>query len=124
MSNQNSASFPDTIPLTDGITVTTNWRSYISKLDPNPNYIHAFNIPMADIVSLSQFANCPSVRAYLAMEVPNDISTLKIILVPVDEKGKDITGIPSADGLGDETSTVFDFTSPCPKTCDVDSPLF
>ncbi len=124
MSNQEITPFPDTITLTDGVALTTNWRDYITKLDPNPNYIHAFNIPMSDINSLSKFTKCPSVRAYLAMTVPGDVSTLKIILVPVDVNNKDVTSIPSATEADAEASTIFDFTSPCPKTCDIDSPLF
>jgi hypothetical protein len=124
MSNQETTPFPDTITLTDGVTLTTNWRNYISNLDPNPNYIRAFNIPMADINSLSQFVHCPSVRVYLSMTVPGDVSSLKVILVPVDENNKDITSILSATEGGVEASTIFDFTTPCPKTCDIDSPLF
>jgi len=124
MSNQDITPFPDTISLTDGGTLTTNWRNYITTLDPNPDYIHAFNIPMEDIQELSRFTNCTSIRAYLAMTDPSDVSTLKVILVPVDAKNKDITGIPSATETDAEVSTIFDFTSPCPKTCDIDSPLF
>jgi hypothetical protein len=53
---------------------------------------------------------------------PGDISTLKIILVPVDAGNNDITGVP---GTGDTVdSTIFDFTSPCPKICDINSQLF
>ena len=122
MSNQEVTKFPDTIPLAEGTTLTTNWRNYISAVDPNPNYIRAFNIPMADITSLAKFTKCTSVRAYLAMVTPGDVSTLKVVLVPVDANGNDITGIP---GAGDVTeSTVFDFSSPCPNTCDINSPLF
>ena len=124
MSNQEITPFPDTISLTKGVALTTNWRNYIAALDPNPNYIHAFNIPMEDINELAKFNNCPSVRAYLAMTVPGDVSTLKIILVPVDVNNKDITGIPSASDASVTDSTIFDFTSPCPQTCDLNSPLF
>jgi hypothetical protein len=117
MSNQEVTKFPDTIPLAEGTTLTTNWRNYISAVDPNPN-----NIPMADITSLAKFTKCTSVRAYLAMVTPGDVSTLKVVLVPVDANGNDITSIP---GAGDVTeSTVFDFSSPCPQTCDINSPLF
>ena len=123
MSNQELTPLPDTISLDAGITLTTNWRTYISAIDANPNYIRAFNIPMTDIAALSQFTKCPSVRAYLAMVTPGDVSTLKLVLVPVDANGNDITSIPGAVANVTD-STVFDFTSPCPQTCDVNSPLF
>jgi hypothetical protein len=123
MNNKEITKYPDTIPLSEGTTLTTNWRNYISAVDANPNYIRAFNIPMTDIQQLAQFTKCTSVRAYLAMVTPGDVATLKVILVPVDANGKDITGIPGVvEGVTD--STVFDFTSPCPQTCDINSPLF
>jgi len=122
MNNQIIPGSQDTIPEQKGIDVTTNWRDYISNLDPAPNYIRAFNIPMVDITELAQFYKCDSVRAYLAMEVPGDITTLKIILVPVDPAGNDILNVP--DGSGTMQSTIYDFTSPCPQLCDIDSPLF
>jgi hypothetical protein len=123
MNNQIVPGSQDTIPEQLAITLTTNWRDYISKLDPQSNYIRAFNIPMIDITELSEFYKCPSVRAYLAMEVPGDVSTLKVVLVPVDAKGNDILEIPAQEGLV-EQSTIYDFTSPCPQLCDINSPLF
>jgi len=113
----------DTIPEDEAIAITTNWRNYITKYDPSPDYVRAFNIPMEDITELSEFYKCPSVRAYLAMAVPGDVTTLKIILVPVDAAGCDILSIPDA-ALTDDQSTIYDFTSPCPQVCDIDSPLF
>lgn len=114
------------IPVDQGITYTANYRSFMSHVDPNPNYIRAFNIPMEDITSLADFTKCPSVRAYLGMSDPTDPSTLKLVLVPVDVNNLDILTIdvPGISG-GDETqSSVYDLTSPCPSICDVQSPLF
>lgn len=130
MSNQASQDvlkFPDTIHLSDGSAMTKSWRDYISGIDKNPNYIRAFNIPMADISKLASFAQSSSVRAYLALGTPGDISSLKLVLVPVNTAdGKDITGVPDSGVTGATVtdSTVFDFTSPCPQTCDITSPLF
>ena len=85
----------DTIPEQEAIDITTNYRDYISKIDPQPNYTRAFNIPMIDIQELAAgFPKCPSVRAYLCMAVPGDITTLKIVLVPVDVNNKDIVSVP------------------------------
>jgi hypothetical protein len=77
---------------------------------------------MQDIINLSNFTKCPSVRAYLSMVIPNDVSTLKIILVPVNAAGNDILSVPGPAGT--DQSSIFDFTSPCPQTCDINSPLF
>jgi hypothetical protein len=129
MSNQQFPPFDDTISEPTAVAWTTNWRNYISNIDPNPNYIKAFNVPMEDILELANNfgQTSTSVRAYLAMESPGEISTLKIILVPIDSKGNDILSVPvgSTESIAAaQQSSIFDFTSPCPNTCDVDSPLF
>jgi hypothetical protein len=114
------------IPESVGVDYTTNYRNYISGIDPDPNYIKAFNIPMADIVSLADFTKCPSVRAYLGMSTPGDITTLKLVLVPVDSNNQDVLSIPVPDGSGGfvQQSSIYDLTTPCPQTCDLQSPLF
>ena len=66
MSNQTSLNqvFPSPgIPESTGITFTANYRSYISGIDKNPDYIRAFNIPMQDIASVAGFTKCTSGRA-------------------------------------------------------------
>lgn len=122
MSNLSFPGSEDTIPLDEAVKLTTNWRDYIGKYEPASQYIRAFNIPMEDINELATFAKSPSVRAYLAMATPGDISTLKIILVPVDASGNDILSVPGL--ASDDQSTIYDFTTPCPQACDVNSPLF
>ncbi|MEP7237163.1 MAG: hypothetical protein ABI685_04850 [Ferruginibacter sp.] len=128
MSNQVFPGSEDTIPEQEAIDITTNWRDFISAIDPASNYIRAFNIPMIDIQELAQFYQCPSVRAYLAMTIPGDSSSLKIILVPVDKRNQDILSVPSPHNteqtLSTEQSSIYDLTSPCPQICDIDSPLF
>lgn len=110
------------IPESVGVDYTTNYRTYISNIDPSPDYIRAFNIPMTDVASLAEFTKCTSVRAYLGMSTPGDISTLKLVMVPVDDKNNDILSIPVPGGT--TQSSIYDFTSPCPSICDINSPLF
>lgn len=114
------------IPVATGVAYTTNYRNYISGIDKNPDYIRAFNIPMTDIVALADFTKCPSVRAYLGMSDPTDVSTLKLVLVPVDVNNNDILSIqvPGIAGTEVTQSSVYDLTSPCPSICDIQSPLF
>ncbi len=114
------------IPEATGIAYTANYRSYMSGIDKNPNYIRAFNIPMEDITSLADFSKCPSVRAYLGMSDPTDISTIKLVLVPVDENNDDILSIqvPGLSGSDVTQSSIYDFSTPCPQLCDINSPLF
>jgi len=114
------------IPESVAVEYTTNYRNYISGIDPDPNYIRAFNIPMQDIVSLADFTKCLSVRAYLGMSTPGDITTLKLVMVPVDANNQDVLSIPVPGGsVGEVTqSSIYDLTTPCPQMCDIQSPLF
>ncbi|MBL7700736.1 MAG: hypothetical protein JNM14_00680 [Ferruginibacter sp.] len=114
------------IPESVGTGYTANWRTYISGIDPDPNYIRAFNIPMEDIASLADFTKCTSVRAYLGMANSTDVSTLKLVLVPVDANNLDVLSTEVPDGSGGfvEQSSIYDFSTPCPQLCDIDSPLF
>ncbi|MFN8243327.1 MAG: hypothetical protein U0X40_04660 [Ferruginibacter sp.] len=127
--NQQSTGTPsptDTITEREGVQITTWYREYASGVDPDPNYIRAFNIPMSDIQNLADFTKCTSVRAYLSLGTENVFSSLKIILVPVSDTNVDILSIPvtAPDGTVTEQSTIYDLTTPCPQMCDIDSPLF
>lgn len=120
MSNPN---FPSPgILETTAIDLTTNYRNYSSGISPTPDYIRAFNIPIEDITSLSQIETGTSVRAYLGLAVPGDITSLQLVLVPVDKNNKDILSIQAPDGTAQ--SSIYDLTTPCPQNCDIDSPLF
>jgi hypothetical protein len=120
---QGSGNFPDTITLEQGIEYTTNWRNYMEG-QGSSDYIRAFYIPLDDIINLgniTQQYQGQGIRAYVGLEKLNDPATAKLVLVPTagPEPGTDITSDPET---GD--STVFDFTSPCPSACDLNSPLF
>ena len=123
MDNQHQLDPKDTIPLSEAIDITTNWRNFISKYEPD-GYIRAFYIPIEDIMGLAKFhSEAVAVRAYLGLPKPGDVTDIKLALVPVDMKNNDILSVPSAI-TGEEQSSIYDFTSPCPQACDIQSPLF
>ncbi|AWA29884.1 hypothetical protein HYN48_07225 [Flavobacterium magnum] len=76
--------------------------------------VKAYLIPEADITQLMEEADVQDVRAYMGIDA-NGVS--KMMLVGVDKNGKDL--IDYSKGL-----YVYDFTMPCPNTCDVASPLY
>lgn len=115
--------FADTIPLQEAETITTNWRNFIGPLVSSQDFIRAFYIPIEDIVNLGNYHSAIGVRAYLCLTVPDDPSTAKIVLVPVDARNKDIISVTTPK---DELvhSTIYDLTQPCPQMCDFTSPLY
>jgi hypothetical protein len=124
---QNVSGYPDTISEDDAIRITTNWRNYMGK--SNPDFIRAFEIPLSDITNLAALTEKyggTGVRAYIGLEKEGDLSSAKLAIVPIDSKGNDILKVP--EGFQQtamvEESSIFDFTNPCPQACDLNSPLF
>jgi hypothetical protein len=128
MSDQQTVlGYPDTITEADAIRITTNWRNYMAK--GNPDFIRAFEIPLDDMLNaaaLTQKYGGTGVRAYIGLDVEGDPTSAKLAIVPIGEKGNDILTVPdgSQKVAGEEESSIFDFTSPCPTACDLNSPLF
>lgn len=102
---------PPPLPPSDGISWTSAWQSKLSGpgfLPANP--IIAFEIPHTDINA--SFTSTQS-RAYLALD--ETISPPEYHLV--------IVGVDNATGK-DDTSVMYDLTTPCPITCDTSSILY
>ncbi|AWI25777.1 hypothetical protein [Flavobacterium pallidum] len=76
--------------------------------------VKAYLIPEADITQLMAEPEVQDVRAYMGID-GNGVS--KMMLVGVDKSGNDL--IDYNNGL-----YVYDFTMPCPTTCDTSSPLY
>lgn len=83
----------------------------------------ALGINKSEAIELSH----PFVRIYIGMEPEQnpDTENYRLFLVPVTTEGKD--DIPVGyinEGDPYEREYVYDFNTPCPKTCDQDSPLY
>lgn len=122
------ASYMGAIDIAKGIEYTTAWRNSNDGKD----FIQAFFILREDIASLysilygvdlpvapaNDFIGC---RAYIGKDEQlskpgQPASGLKLLLVPVK------SGLPPHEQVDiieiGGTSTVFDFSKPCPSTCD------
>lgn len=135
-----------TIPLPEAKKRVARFRAQFAAAVPQNTIPRAILIPIADILAIVDKYQTitPSgditvalrgVRAYFAIneadeDLPDDITAL---IVPVDLKGNDIIitpdGLPrngNANGLGDDdpSTEIYDFTTPCPTECDVNSPLY
>ncbi len=98
----------NTITLTQAQEWARNWVS-------NPkNTVKAHLIPEVDVTQLLAEPGVANIRAYIGID-ENGVN--KLMLVGVDAEGKDM--INDAEG-----QYIYDFTMPCPSTCDVDSPLY
>ena len=72
-------------------------------------------------------------RAYFTLnnefseDIKNEVRFVMVLVRESDSKpfGEDVLYAPTPDGtVGGESSNVYDFTKPCPDTCDSSSPLY
>lgn len=101
------------LPLQTAVDWTTAWRAAHVNV---PNYVKAFRVDVNEIQEILQEAGTDYIRLYFGI----DGTTEKLILVAVDEYDNDIIN-PTVNGH--VKSGTYDFTNPCPPTCDDQSPL-
>ena len=93
-------------------------KAYLLK---TRDLFEALGIARSEFTELSH----PFVRIYLGMEPDSLVNKYKLFLVPVTLDGKD--DIPMGyinEGDTVEREYVYDFNTPCPKTCDRESALY
>lgn len=98
----------NTITLKQAQLWAQNWRD-----KPSPD-VYAFLIPEIDITQVMQEKHTVNVRSYLGID---ENGNYKLMIVGVDSGGNDL--IDDAAG-----QYIYDFTTGCPKLCDINSPLF
>jgi hypothetical protein len=121
------------IPTDEAMEYAANWRSFneANTVDGNPlNNIlaNAFTFDLSDVTDILKETGVCKVRVYFGYvssdpspvpsPTPDNPLPMKVMLVGVDESGKDII-YPE----GSERSGIYDFAVPCPSTCDYESPL-
>ena len=131
----------NTIPVADAIRYTQNWCDYNNVIDgqynsPGNNYIRAFFVQKEDIIGMYELMQSSEsmmgCRMYLGMEdIPvgpaavNPAEKLKLAMVAVIQTTNTQNGIDVIVSPDDpEISLVYDFTKPCPSTCDMVSVLY
>ncbi|TXD46302.1 hypothetical protein [Polaribacter sp. IC073] len=115
----------NTISLKTAKEWTKRWRTMESSYNAHQD-CKAFNIPLKDLKE-AILEGAASVRAYIGVEKlkveGENVYVEKLMIVGVDKNGKDM--ISSLDGisLDNEGGKIYDFSEPCPSSCDPDSPL-
>lgn len=135
------------IPVQEAIRKTTNWRDFMAKNFPTADrkaLPKAVYISRSDIQDMAKYCEADDsilgVRAYFTLENEYKEGTsneVKFIMVLVQDNpeyfnGEDLLYIPEGSGMkalspdnaNFDDSNVFDFTRPCPDSCDLSSPLF
>ncbi|MGK4567509.1 hypothetical protein [Flavobacterium sp. 3HN19-14] len=98
----------NTIPLATAQDWAKRWRT-------NPvSSVKAFLIPEEDTVQLYNEPEVANVRAYMGVDPKGGAH---LMLVGVNADGEDLID----EGKG---WYIYDFTKPCPNTCDPSSPLY
>lgn len=108
LENDTTEKVVNTISLETAQAWAKKWR------DTPGATIKAHLIPQADITQLMAEKDVQDVRAYIGID-ENGIN--KLMLVGVDANGNDL--------INDANNQyIYDFTQPCPDTCNVTSPLY
>lgn len=89
-------------------------KAYVDSVPANAT--RAFLVSKMELQQIMSDENVKYVRMYFGKDV-NIEPQSKMILVPVDVEGNDMIGVRGPD------SNIYDFTLPCPPTCNEDSPL-
>lgn len=108
---------------------TEAWRAQKGTFTDHTD-LKAFLIPLADLQEAMAEPTVVNIRAYIGVD-KNDNNQPHLIIVGVDEAGNDII-LPEArlanceeeNQRHDLDTGLYDFSQPCPNTCDTSSPLF
>ena len=131
------------IPITTAITRVTNWKTAFGAAaqaqGTSPLILpQAAYIPIADIMALADkyqhlySMKVTGVRAYFGLEHPRFEGHIRLLLVPVVEMDmqpityyRDLIVVHERMSPDAAVSTsVYDFTKPCPDFCDTESILY
>jgi hypothetical protein len=123
---QKGETLVNTICLDKAVTWTTAWRSQDGTFTDHSD-LKAFLIPLPDLQEVMKEPNVANVRAYIGIDATDD-NKPHLIIVGVNEAGDDIiykeAGAGCDDRDGDVNTGLYDFSQPCPTTCDIDIPLY
>ena len=107
------------IPLAEAVDLTQNWVEYTNlnkPLQPHDGAKRAFKVSKDDIMALLNEKGFCGIRIYIGKDTATASGDMRLVLVAVNEAGDDM--------IVGENPGVYDFSMPCPSTCDLTSPLY
>lgn len=116
----------NTICLDTAEAWTSAWRGQSGTFTDHTD-LKGFLIPLEDLKEVIAEPNVANVRAYIGIDIADD-NEPHLIIVGVNSAGEDIIYKAAGKGCVDSDGTVntglYDFSDPCPTTCDTKSPLY
>ena len=114
---------------TVSLATAKKWAKLWRREESTYNKHHecrAFNIPLEDLKEVIS-EGAVSVKAYIGVEgkeVEGErVYIEKLLIVGVNAEGKDMISSKDGENLDGDSGDIYDFTEPCPETCDNTSPL-
>ncbi len=114
-----------TIPLNEAVERVTHFRNRMLGYMPAPDVPRAVLIPVEALQEImTRYGNdMNGIRTYFSIEGGPEQTAVTVVVVAVDQQGKDIIAQSKSEGEDDD-SDIYNFTGPCPSECDTTSPLF
>lgn len=123
MSTNNETNPPaNTITVAEAMNWIDVWRNmYKIKRDSDGKHydVRSFHLPLGDFQNLLSEPGVAGIRFYLATDpvnIADEAGGIKILAVGVDSSGNDL--------VSGANNHIYDLSHPCPKICDVNSPLY
>jgi|688.fasta_scaffold1593041_2 hypothetical protein len=117
-----------TINLNDAKALTKNWREVNQSITVNGHqaneiFPNAYKIDFSDLQAIMSTPGVGGMRIYFGYTDTNpspdptgNTFPMRVVLVATDSNGNDILHTTEPCGA-------FDFATPCPCSCDINSPL-
>ncbi|KAB8153507.1 hypothetical protein EZY14_009745 [Kordia sp. TARA_039_SRF] len=116
----------NTICLQKAVDWTTAWRAQGGTFTDHED-LKGFLIPLADLKEVIAEPGVANIRAYIGVD-DTDGHQPHLVIVGVNAEGEDIIYKAAGEGCEDSDGSVntglYDFSQPCPTTCDTSSPLY
>ena len=121
--NDNQKKIINSIPLKTAQKWAKRWRKQEGTYNKH-HKLNAFLIPKIDLLEVLS-ENVDAVRAYIGID-DNGVEKLMIVgtkLNPITGIYEDIITSLGENSDGSAEDGIYDFTKPCPSTCDPESPM-
>lgn len=108
------------LSVVEGQNLCNNWRNMTdSDKGTEISELKGFLIPTDAVADLKANPDVEGIRVYLAFDGDNSEVKLVVVGTKADATGEQIDIV----GVAPDTM-IYDFTTPCPTSCDVNSPLY